>query len=74
MYWDTYTPVSHLHFGVLEPDGSIAVVYFQRALPHTARAIKLELGFLPHGVLDPDRNGMPVTSDAVLKLGGFSGN
>ena len=71
---DTYIPVPHLHFGVLEPDGSIAVVYFQSTLPDTARAIKLELGLLPHGVLDPDRNGMPVASDAVLKLGGDSGN
>ena len=63
-----YLLVSHLHLGVLEPDGYGAVVHVQRAFPNGASADDLLLRLFPLGVFDPVGQVETVAADVVFEL------
>lgn len=67
-------PVAHLHLGVLDPRGHVAVVDLEGALPHGARAPKVALRLLPRRVLGPGaRLPPPHAPRRVLKLAALVG-
>ena len=45
--------ILHLHFGVFEPNGNVAMIDVESAFEDAAHPLDLLLTLLPNGILDP---------------------